>query len=574
MLKVCIALFISTLAVTQGETYPVHPDSKAQEGVPQGKVLGPFAWNTSKLYPGTTRNFWIYEPAQYDELVPACSLIIQDGLDRAKGWKLPTVMDNLIHQKAMPVTVGIFIDHGKVIPNHKDAQPRFNRSFEYDGLGDLYARFLLEEILPEVQKTHNLSQDPNNRAIGGASSGAICAFTAAWERPDAFRRVLSTIGTYVGLRGGHEYPTLIRKTENKPIRVFLQDGSNDLNIYAGDWWTANLDMLSALMFSGYDVHHVWGEGGHNGKHGTAIMPDALRWLWRDYPQPIKVGTPAKRRTQLPIDGEDWMLVSEGHGYTEGPAVNAAGEVFFSDVRQSKIHKIALDGIVSLFAERSEGANGLMFDADGHLMACQMRRQRIVRYDSAGKMDVVLEKAPCNDLVLFPNGSGYYTNPGAGDVYQFSKNGESKVVADKLGFPNGVITTADQAFLLVADSKSSWIHSYLIEKDGSLAHGQHYAYVHTPDADGEAGSDGMTVDDQGRLYVATKLGVQVFDQLGRCHVILTHPHPEKRKLSNLVFGGPDRDTLFVTCTDKVYKRKLKAKGVVPSMAPIKPPKPGL
>ena len=205
-----------------------------------------------------------------------------------------------------------------------------------------------------MSKSYNLSTDPNDRAIGGASSGAICAFTAAWERPDAFRRVLSTIGTYVGLRGGNEYPTLIRKTENKPLRVYLQDGSSDLDIYAGGWWPANQDMLAALKFAGYDVHHVWGEGGHNSKHAAAIMPDALRWLWRDYPQPIAAGTPAKRRTNLVLPNDTWQLVSEGHRYTEGPAVNAKGEVFFSDVPASKIHKVGLDGSVSLFAERHRG----------------------------------------------------------------------------------------------------------------------------------------------------------------------------------------------------------------------------
>src|SRR5690606_23198593 len=144
----------------------------------------------------------------------------------------------------------VFIEPGVVPAVTEGDQPRFNRSFEYDSMGDRYARFLLEEIVPEVKKKYNLSDDPNDRGIGGASSGAICAFNVAWERPDAFRRVLSTIGTYVGLRGANEFPVLVRKTEPKPIRVFLQDGNRDLNIYAGDWWVANQDMLSALQFAG------------------------------------------------------------------------------------------------------------------------------------------------------------------------------------------------------------------------------------------------------------------------------------------------------------------------------------
>src|SRR5262249_30396641 len=189
-----------------------------------------------------------------------------------------------------------------------NALDRFNRSYEYDGLGDNYARFLIEELLPHIaaEQKLNLTADPNDRAIAGASSGAICAFTTAWERPDAFRRVFSSIGTYVGLRGGNNYPTLIRKTEPKPIRIFLQDGSNDQNAYGGNWFLANQEMLSALQFAGYDVSHVWGDGGHNAKHAIAIFPDALRWLWRDYPTPITANPEHKSRQpvmQLVIPGE-------------------------------------------------------------------------------------------------------------------------------------------------------------------------------------------------------------------------------------------------------------------------------
>src|SRR5438034_434253 len=197
-----------------------------------------------------------------------------------------------------------------------EALDRFNRSYEYDGLGDNYARFLLEELLPEVEKKKTadgrpirLSKNGNDRCIGGASSGAICAFTAAWERPDAFRRVFSAIGTYVGLRGGDRYPTLIRKYEPRGLRVFLQDGANDLNIYGGDWWMANQMMERALAFSGYEVQHAWGEGGHSGNHGTAIFPDVMRWLWKDWPQPVK-GGPTRNDTlnALLVPGEDWQLV--------------------------------------------------------------------------------------------------------------------------------------------------------------------------------------------------------------------------------------------------------------------------
>jgi len=366
---ICFLSLSSSLLAQPQENYPPHPDSIEKEGVPKGEVKGPFKWE-SKIFPGTVRDYWLYVPKQYDASKPACVMIVQDGLGKANGWKIPTVLDNLIHEGAVPVQIGIFVSPGVVPAANEDAQPRFNRSFEYDGMGDRYARFLIEEILPAVKKEYNLSEDPNDYLIAGSSSGAIAAFTAAWERPDQFRRVFSSVGTFVGLRGGNEYPIMIRKHETKPIRVFLQDGANDLNIYGGSWFHSNQQMLSALEFAGYDVKHVWGEGGHNGKHSTAILPDGLRWLWHDYPKPIVAGTPPQRRTELLIPGEDWELVSEGHKFTEGPAVNDKGEVFFTDIPNGKIHKIAVDGTVSVFKDNSPGVNGLMFGADGKLYACQ------------------------------------------------------------------------------------------------------------------------------------------------------------------------------------------------------------
>ena len=570
MFTLLITLF-TTVGVAQ-ESYPVHPDSVRKEGVPKGKVEGPFEFNNSSIYPGTQRKYWVYVPAQYDKSKPACTMVVQDGFGRARGWKLPTVMDNLIHQKEMPVTIGIFIDHGKVISHLKDAQPRFNRSFEYDSVGDRYARFLLEEILPAVGKKWNLSDDPNDRSIAGASSGGICAFNVAWERPDEFRRVLSTIGTFVGLRGANEFPVLVRKSENKPIRVFLQDGSSDLDIYAGSWWVANQDMLSSLNFAGYDVKHEWGKGGHNGKQGTAIMPDALKWLWRDYPEPIKAGTPANRRQQFLIPGEDWQVVSKGHKYTEGPSVNAEGEVFFTDSPNNRIHKIALDGTVSVFAENCGRPSGMMFGSDGYLYVCQRGAKKIARYDAEGNEEIIGPDSPCNDLVVF-NNAGYYTDPDNKKVWYVGGGGAAKVVDEGITFPNGVAVSADHSLLLVADTRSRWITSFQIQPDGTLKHKQKYGYLHVPDDDSlDSGADGMTVDDQGFTYVATRLGLQILDQLGRVHFIMRKP--QDKKLSNVVFGGKDLNTLYVTCGDKVYKRKVNRKGVVPWKGPVKLPRPGL
>ena len=203
------------------------------------------------------------------------------------------MVDNLIAKKEMPVTIAIQINPGtfplkagetpRLGANGRPALPS-NRSFEYDSLGDRYARFLLEEVLPEVGKSYNLTKDPLGRAISGSSSGGICSFTVAWERPNEFRKVLSFVGSFTNIRGGNAYPYLIRKTERKPIRVFLQDGSNDLDNTFGNWPLANQMMAASLKFMGYDYRFEFGDGAHNGKHGGAILPDALRWLWRDYPK--------------------------------------------------------------------------------------------------------------------------------------------------------------------------------------------------------------------------------------------------------------------------------------------------
>ena len=231
-------LHLTGVAQISSIKYTIDSASVEHAGVPKGEILK-FAFESSKIFPGTKRDYWVYVPAQYKPGQPACVYVNQDGI----GWRAPVVFDNLINSKEMPVTIGVFVSPGQVIATDRQAaNDRFNRSFEYDGLGDNYARFILEELLPEVEKQKtsdgraiHLSKNGNDRAIGGASSGAVCAFTAAWEKPNEFSRVFSAIGTYVGLRGAERYPTLVRKYETKPIRIFLQDGANDLNIYGGDW---------------------------------------------------------------------------------------------------------------------------------------------------------------------------------------------------------------------------------------------------------------------------------------------------------------------------------------------------
>lgn len=264
------------------------PDSEEQPGVPKGR-LETFTWDTSTIFPGTTRKVTIYVPAQYDPAKPAAVFVCQDGM----LYRAPTVFDNLIARKEMPVTIGIFIQPGDfpLKPGEKPRKrpdgrpaPRANRSKEYDTLSDAYSRFLLEEILPEVAKRYNLTKDPEGRCIAGSSSGGICAFTVCWQRPDQFRKCFTTVGSFTNIRGGNQYPDLVLAASKKPIRIFQQDGANDIVNQFGSWPEANKAMAKALAEKGYDHQFVFGEGVHSSNHGTQIFPDAMRWMWRDYPK--------------------------------------------------------------------------------------------------------------------------------------------------------------------------------------------------------------------------------------------------------------------------------------------------
>ncbi len=263
----------------QLEVYETHPDARERPGVPKGKLTQMPPWH-SKIFAGTTRDWWVYVPAQYVPENPAAVMVFQDG-NGARQYVVP-VLDNLIAKGDIPVMVGIFLEPGGI------KAPRDNRSFEYDTLSDQYGRFLLEEILPEVEKTVRLRRDAAGRGIAGQSSGAIAAFTVAWERPNEFTKVLSGIGRFTNIQGGktlreggHNYAALIRRVPRKPIRIFMQDGANDLDNAFGSWWLANQTIARSFAYAGYDYKFEQGQGFHNNNHIRAILPDALRWLWRN-----------------------------------------------------------------------------------------------------------------------------------------------------------------------------------------------------------------------------------------------------------------------------------------------------
>ncbi|MBV9761576.1 MAG: SMP-30/gluconolactonase/LRE family protein [Acidobacteriaceae bacterium] len=569
-----VAVLIGTVASAQ---YRLGPDSMRRENVPHGNVEK-FSWiSKGGIYPGIARDYWVYVPAQYSAAKPACLLVVQDGagaINETGEWRYPIVLDNLIAQGAIPVTIGVFVNPGVLGAQSGGTPSLFNRSFEYDSMDDRYATFLMDELLPEVKKRWNISSDPNDRAIAGASSGAIAAFTTAMLRPDSFHRVLSFIGSYSNLRGGEQWPDLTRKLEPAPLRIFLQDGDHDLNIFAGSWWLANQEMASALEYRGYEVKFVTGNEGHNGKHGGSILPEALRWIWEAWPKPI--GMPARPpnppfadidRITDPASG--WELVGEGYGFTEGPAVDREGNVFFVDVTKSRIYRVdAGTGKVSLFRENAGGASGLMFGRDGRLYAAQNGAKRIVAYEPDGRETVLVENTGSNDLAVSTRGLVYFTDPSTKHVWLIDASGNKRAVINGLQFPNGVRFSADERMLYVADSATRWVWSYEVQPDGSLANGEPFYRLELPLAgDGKpvnSWADGMTFDTDGYLYVATKAGIQICDQPGRVFGILRKP--SEADPSNVVFGGADFHTLFVTAKDKVFRRRLQHSGYLPWQPP--------
>ena len=565
--------------VASTETKPPwqpHPDAVRRDGVPEGKVEVMPPWE-SKIFAGTIRDWAVYVPAQYDADKPAALMVFQDGerMRDIKGrWRIPLVLDNLIASGDMPPTIAVFLN-----PGHDQSRPRrgnksSNRRFEYDSLGSRYSRFLLEEILPVVESKYNVSSDPQMRAIGGSSSGAICAFTAAWNRPDQFGKVYSSVGSFTNLRGGNVYPAWVRKTEPKPIRVYMADTSGDIDNAFGSWPWANQRMASALQYMGYDAKFDWAEGyAHNADYGSSRMPDAFRWLWRKESHSPEIDTSDDLRgdftlLRLLVPGQGWEVVADDLGFADAPCADAEGNFYYSDMKAPAVYRVdAADGSQSVIAK--ESVSGLMFGPDGQLYGCQGAKSRVISIDPrSGAVRVVASDVKPNDLAVADDGTIYITQTRSKEVSRIDAGtGEVLAVDSGINRPNGIALSSDGGTLAVSDSGGTDAWTFRVRADGtldakmptmpmrlSIDDAGDFNFHQPPPYLNASRGDGMAVDRSGRYYVTSAEGVQVFDPTGRpCGVL---PKPDATQpLTSCTLAGSNHSYLYVTNGTTIYRRQL-------------------
>lgn len=340
---------------------------------------------------------------------------------------------------------------------------------------------------------------------------------------------------------------------------------------------ANQTLQRALAFSGYDTRHVWGEGGHNGRHGTAVFPDAIRWLWRDWPAAVTPAGPTRNPMLAALlrSGEGWSVVAGGFGAVESLAVSPQGELVFSDTHSGLSHRVGREGRVVEFPVESLGGRAVTFGADGRLRHIMTDARRVVALGPDGAASLVAEDLAARDLVSLYQGDSYALESGTAGtparLWRLRPDGSKRVVDDAAPVAGGLALSPDQTLLYASEEQSHWVVSYQIQPDGSLAHRQRYYWLHQPDTAEASGARGMACDAEGRLYVATHLGIQICDQAGRVNAIL--PVPGGRAWA-VALGGERLDQLFVSTGDRVYRRALNTRGVHAWAPPVKPAAPRL
>ena len=515
---------------------PYDPATQKMAEEMQGEVMK-FTLSDSQLYPGTQREVLVYVPQQYDATKPACLLVCMDGI----LYDATTVMDNLIASGEMPVTIGVFVNPGVVYDENGEVV-RYNRCKEFDSTDDTFSRFIENEVLAKVEgmktasgKTVLLSKDANDRAITGASSGGIAAFSVAWNRPDLYSRVYTTVGTFVAMRGGNNYSNIVRKTEPKPLRIYMQDGWYDVwNPIFGEWFEHNLLMESAFNFAGYEVFHKWDRGNHSIKYGTIAFPDAMRWLWKGYPAKVQKGWSNNGMLQdILLENEDWQEVVlpatvEGDLFaaTDSSALFAA---------RSHIYKVSAAGVVEQVGSLKAGERlmGEGLTAQGN----SLYKNGVKVADGLSALQAVQALSDGKYLALC--------------------NAKSKgnVMAVNVGC-RALAIAPDYRFCVTGEENTHHLTSTVIDKTGKMLYSEPFYYLHDLSNSTLKPSGAMAFDTKGNLYVATELGVQVADHNGRVRAILSLP---AGRVHSLAFSGK---YLFVRCGDKVYMRKMKAEGHLP------------
>ena len=516
-------LLVSVCSHARAEDYTLGPDSQPQTGVPKGTVTK-FILAPGKDYPGTPHNCALYVPAQYEASKPTPFMIFLDG-SQALGdsMRVPVVLDNLIAKHDLPPMIAIFVDPGilPVVsdPSHPDiAQNRYNRIYEYDSLTPRFSDFLLNELIPEVAKTYNLSKNPDDRGLSGVSTGAVGAFAAAWNRPDQFHRVLSLIGTYVSMKGADALPALVRKTEPKPIRIFMQDGSADHIVpsepygvaFAGSWPINNQVMYEALEFEGYDVKLVMGTDGHSTKQGGAILPDALRWLWRDYPAPVVAHEPeaaqqAGRDSSASVFStifvdKPWQQVGGVPRHHYEPHRRCERQCLLRQCRALESNRVDPQGKITQFVEPPNDTSIVRMGANDRLYAYSPSRHDIVSSSTATgvasdqktiarNLVVPVGRVVPADFVVTASGTIYFLDLSTLTISVIDATGQRRVAlsvaamaadGDEAPVPQGLALSPDQSMLVVTDSDSRYSWSFQIAADGALENGEPFYRLELPE----------------------------------------------------------------------------------------------
>ncbi|MGC8625363.1 MAG: hypothetical protein ACP5VQ_08880 [Phycisphaerae bacterium] len=569
--------------------YPPAKNLLPQPGVPNG-VIFTFQMKHSKVFPGTIRTIQVYVPAEYKGRKPACVFV---HLDTFGKWSF-TTFNNLIYKKQMPITIGIGLPGGLTPSAHVSGKGRFGlhsalaavragvsipvnnnarveRSYEFDALNDNVGRFIIQEVIPAVERLRTpsglpilLSKNPNDRCLFGGSSGGTCAFTVAFDNPDFFRRVIIYNGTFVGIRGADQYPTLVRKTAPEPLRIFLGDGCNDEywpGAEMGNWWLNTRAMESALKFAGYQVHHVWGYTSHQGSMAVMTYPAALRWVWQGrHPKPIHAGVsgnPALQQMCRP--GAHWRQLLHRVGGLGDLVSGNKGKIFVQSATSGKIYSFS-HGIATLYAAVSPGSRGIAMGPGGQIYALDAGAGDILAVNAQGIVKVLATNIHGNGLYVMPNGNVYVTDTAAGTIWLTRPGGKPTEVAHGLNGPTGVIALPGNHWLCVAEGTSHFAMSFRIQPDGALRYGIPFYWLYQPETAANSGTGQLCADRSGYIFAATRMGVQVLSQgVGPCCAILPVPNGDSRHLTGICFGGRNRHTLYVTTAHSLYAIKMKSRG---------------